>query len=364
MRTLHGVRLVLGLALLAGACGKKGPPLPPLRHNPPPPSNLRVGQQGDSLVVSCQVPTVSVDGLKLEAVEVELVVTEGAGKAARKLQPHRAAAKPGELRTERLSLSAPGTVIAVVARAKARGGWSLPSRPVSFRVEEPPPAPSQVTANNDPAGVLVAWITPPPTPSPTVVPTLAATAVPTVRSTPGSGLAAGLSAALLTPTPPRESGYFVRRRLEKGDPAALNARPIAAPPYVDDSALAGAAYCYTVRNVASVEPLVASADAPEVCLTAKDLRPPAVPKGVALLPQAGGLEVSWSPSPEEDVIAYRVYRAAAGAALEKIAERTASERSFVDKTAAPRTKYRYVVTAVDRAGNESAQSAPVEGTVP
>jgi fibronectin type 3 domain-containing protein len=110
-------------------------------------------------------------------------------------------------------------------------------------------------------------------------------------------------------------------------------------------------------------PLVASAESPEACLDVKDLRAPASPTGVALLPQGGGLEVSWSPAPEADVLNYRVYRAAAGGELQKLVERTASERSFVDTTAARGTKYRYVVTAVDRAGNESAQSTPVEGTV-
>jgi fibronectin type 3 domain-containing protein len=168
----------------------------------------------------------------------------------------------------------------------------------------------------------------------------------------------------VTPTATPEAGYLIRRRLATATPETLTVHPAAAPPYLDDKAQPGARYCYTVLNVASTQPLVASAESPEACVDVEDRRPPASPSGVALLPQSGGLEVSWSPSPEPDVLTYRVYRAAAGGELKKLVERTASERAYLDTTTVRGTKYRYVVTAVDRAGNESAQSTPVEGTIP
>jgi hypothetical protein len=379
-RARRGVPLVVGFALLLGACGKKGPPLPPLRHNPQVASAVRVGQQGENLVVSYQVPAMSVDNLRLAGAEVDLLVVEGVGKTARKSPSVRLAATPGQTRIDKLPLPAPGRSVSVTVRVKSQGAWSIPNRPVVFDVQAPPPPASAVTAANDPAGVLISWKTPPPTPpTATPVPTASATPRPTPRARPGApvagasgstfpgeafGLAAGALAGVLPTPPPKEAGYLVRRRL--GDAAAenLTVHPIAAPPYVDEKAQPGSRYCYTVLKVDSMEPLVASAEAPETCLEVKDLRPPAAPSGVALLPQGAGLEVSWSPSPETDILFYRVYRATAGGELQKVVERSGSERSFVDTTAARGTKYRYVVTAVDRADNESAQSTPVEGMVP
>jgi hypothetical protein len=346
--------------LLLGACGKKGPPLPPLRHDPQVVGNVSLGQKGENLVVVYQVPALSVDNLKLEGAEVDLNVVEGVGKAARKAPSVRRTATPGQTRVDLLPLPAPGHLASVTVRVKSKGAWSMPSKPVALDVQSPPPAASDVKADNDPAGVLITWTTPPPTDTPTA--TATATPTPTPRSTAPTH---AMLRPTLTPTaPPKESGYLVRRHLGTAEPETLTVHPVPAPPYVDDKAQPGAKYCYTVLHIESMQPLVASSEATEACLEVKDLRPPAAPTGVALLPQTGGLEVSWSPSPEPDVFSYRVYRAPAGGTLEKLTDRPASERAFVDKTAVRGTKYHYVVTAVDRAGNESAQSTPVEGSVP
>jgi hypothetical protein len=373
-RGLRPPSLVFGAALLVGACGKKGPPLPPLRHNPQPVSSVRVGQEGDNLVVFYQVPVISVDNLKLDGTEVQLLVVEGMGKTAKKSPPLRVEAKPGERRMDKLPLPPPGRSVSVTARVKSHGAWSVPNRPVVFEVQPPPPPASAVVATNDPAGVLISWTTPPPTATPTATasptpsPTVRATARPraTARATARPGLASRHDAAGgVEPTkPPKESGYFVRRHLGQTPAENLTLHPIAAPPYMDEKAQPGATYCYTVITVESADPLVASAETPDACLEVKDLRPPAAPTGAALLPQAGGLEISWSPSPEPDVLSYRVYRAGSKGPLEKLVERSASERTYVDKSVVRGATYRYVVTAVDRAGNESAQSAPVEGAIP
>jgi len=364
-RKWSGVPVVAGVALLLGSCGKKGPPLPPLRHNPQIASAVRVGQQGENLVIFYQVPALSVDNLKLEGAEVDLLVIEGLGKTAKKWPSVRVTAAPGQQRMDKVPLPPPGRSISVTVRVKSHGAWSIPNRPVMFDVQPSPPPASAVTAANDPAGVLVAWTTPPPTATPTATSSPTPTATP--RSTPRSTPSARTTPTVRpteSPAPPKETGYLVRRRLGTAEAETLTLHPIAAPPYVDDKAQPGARYCYVVAHVDSMQPLVASADTSEACLDVKDLRAPAAPTGVALLPQAGGLEVSWSPSPETDVLNYRVYRTAPGEELKKVVERTGSERLFLDKTAAHGARYRYVVTAVDRAGNESAQSAPWKGRCP
>jgi fibronectin type 3 domain-containing protein len=116
--------------------------------------------------------------------------------------------------------------------------------------------------------------------------------------------------------------------------------------------------------VVSSDPLIESDSSNEACLTARDVAAPAAPGGLTILAQEGGLELRWSPSPESDLAFYRVYRAVSSGSPEKLAELPAPTTSYLDKTAAPGTAYRYTVTAVDRAGNESPPSSPLLGNLP
>jgi fibronectin type 3 domain-containing protein len=113
-----------------------------------------------------------------------------------------------------------------------------------------------------------------------------------------------------------------------------------------------------------VQPLVESAPSNEACAEVRDIAPPAVPAGLAVLPREGGLEILWSPSPEPDLAGYRVYRAAGDGAPERVAEVAAGRASWLDESARPGVDYRYAVTAFDAAGNESGRTEPVEATLP
>ncbi len=88
-----------------------------------------------------------------------------------------------------------------------------------------------------------------------------------------------------------------------------------------------------MRAVGSTDPLIESAPSNEACLERRDITPPAVPAGLAVLPRQGGLELLWSPSSEEDLAGYRVYRAAAGAAPERLAELDPGKTSYLDEGA-------------------------------
>jgi hypothetical protein len=207
---------------------------------------------------------------------------------------------------------------------------------------------------NDPAGVLVEW----PTPEPTTAPT------PAPSPTAGSETAETADVPVKKPAA-APAGYWVRRRPQGGEAKNLTTRPVPAPPYVDDSAEPGRTYCYTVRHVVSLSPLVASPDSPEACLEVKDVRPPDAPRGVTLLPRVDHLEVSWSPSSETDLATYRVYRSRAGETdAARVADLPPTARSYHDKDVTRGVSYQYVVTGVDRHGNESARSSPVSGALP
>jgi fibronectin type 3 domain-containing protein len=82
---------------------------------------------------------------------------------------------------------------------------------------------------------------------------------------------------------------------------------------------------------------------------------------VAALAREDAIEISWTPSTDADLASYRVYREAPGGPRERVGEVAAPETSLRDTTAAAGIAYAYTVTAVDRAGNESAPSGAAPG---
>jgi fibronectin type 3 domain-containing protein len=119
-----------------------------------------------------------------------------------------------------------------------------------------------------------------------------------------------------------------------------------------------------VRAVASTEPVVESAASEEACVLVKDITPPAPPEGLTALAGEGLIELTWSPSPETDLDVYRLYRSTGGAEPTLLATVPGGQTRFEDKGAAPGVAYRYTLTAVDKAGNESGSSNPAEASRP
>ncbi|HJZ96915.1 MAG TPA: hypothetical protein VKE70_10450, partial [Candidatus Solibacter sp.] len=68
-------------------------------------------------------------------------------------------------------------------------------------------------------------------------------------------------------------------------------------------------------------------------------------------------ELSWDPNTEPDLAGYRVYRAIGGGQFEKLAD-LSPVPAYSDKAIQKGVEYRYAVTALDRAGNESQKSTP------
>jgi fibronectin type 3 domain-containing protein len=119
-----------------------------------------------------------------------------------------------------------------------------------------------------------------------------------------------------------------------------------------------------VRAVASTEPVVESAASEEACVLVRDITPPAPPEGLTALAGEGLIELTWSPSPEADLDVYRLYRSTEGAAPTLLATVPAGQTRFEDKGVSPGVVYRYTLTAVDKAGNESGSSNPAETSRP
>jgi hypothetical protein len=138
-----------------------------------------------------------------------------------------------------------------------------------------------------------------------------------------------------------------------------------APEYQDSNFDFGKTYAYVVRTVISEggAPLE-SGDSRPVILTPKDTFPPAAPHDVvaAVLPRstagASVVDLSWTINLETDIAGYRVYRSESeNERGELLTPELLPTPSYRDATVTAAHHYWYKVTAVDRAGNESAPSA-------
>jgi fibronectin type 3 domain-containing protein len=143
--------------------------------------------------------------------------------------------------------------------------------------------------------------------------------------------------------------------------------------YSDKSFEFGKTYAYIIRSVITADgaQLESSNSTPAVVFP-RDTFPPATPQSIvaAVLPgeTQGSLlvELSWSINVEDDFAGYRVYRSEQPPAVNQPAAKgqlltpeLLPTPAYRDTSVQSARRYWYVVTAVDRAGNESAPGPPV-----
>ncbi|EEL67526.1 lytic polysaccharide monooxygenase [Bacillus mycoides] len=116
-------------------------------------------------------------------------------------------------------------------------------------------------------------------------------------------------------------------------------------------------YTYTVKAVDAVGNISKESEALVIKTTVEkpDTEAPTQPKGLHSMGIAANtVDLMWSPSEDNiDVDHYIVYREIAGVTKEI---GTVNTTSFIDKNLQANTTYKYVVSAVDTAGNESMKS--------
>jgi pectin methylesterase-like acyl-CoA thioesterase len=97
-----------------------------------------------------------------------------------------------------------------------------------------------------------------------------------------------------------------------------------------------------------------------------DTTAPAAPAGLSADAGDSSVALTWTAGTESDLAGYLVYRSAGGTATATAADRLTATPvttpAWTDRTAANGTAYTYVVTAVDKAGNQSVASVSVAGT--
>jgi fibronectin type 3 domain-containing protein len=132
------------------------------------------------------------------------------------------------------------------------------------------------------------------------------------------------------------------------------------PFYVDSDITFGMAYQYQVQAIEKTgDNIYAESGASStITFTPADRFPPAAPAGLSAIPGARTIELVWERSTEKDFAFYRVYRDG-----KRVGDSLTSP-AYSDKDPMPGMRYAYRVSAVDTAGNESAQSATVEAAIP
>jgi len=156
--------------------------------------------------------------------------------------------------------------------------------------------------------------------------------------------------------------FHVMRRTSATE-AWTEAATIPAREWTDITTEYGQAYTYEVQALVDVgNGKSAESDfSPPESITPKDIFPPAVPPGLRAIPAVNSIELVWDRNTEPDLSLYRVYRATGDGPFEKLAE--AEVPSYSDHAVEAGKIYRYTIASVDKSGNESARSAPVEAAL-
>jgi hypothetical protein len=312
----------LVLLALSLACGRVGPPRPPIRLTPQAPSELRVAQRGDKIELTCRAPRASVDGARLTLLDVEFLVTTGTGDPTKATPAHSHRVAPGEVTSETMEpLPQPGTTLRVVARSRISKRLSAPTWVASLEVQPPPAVARNLAVARSASSVQITW-------------------------KPARNISAG------------GMRYWVYRRPVDGTyEAPLNTEPSAEFTLDDKAADADAAVCYVVRTVATSTPVVESGDSVERCLAKRPPVPLPAPEGLVAVPSGANVELSWSCAGEPGVVGHRVYRAGETGAAELRAEVKAGQCVYRDEGVPTGVALRYTLTSVGSAGNESAPAS-------
>jgi hypothetical protein len=403
---------VLGITALVGACGKKGPPLAPLRPVPGPVAELAARRAGNEVRFTFTVPAQNVDATRppsLERIEVYAVTVA----ADAPVPPNRDLLTPKYL---------VGTIpIRPVEEENGQTADSVAKpgavAPAPEKKEDPRPAPGDTAAFVEELNEarMKPQVVPGPVTTGTAPATTAAVAaawaatVAQVREAPVTSrvyVLRGVSThgrpgqpservsvpVLEVPPPPTgvtASAAESKVTLSWSAPAAtdplaalgtapvynvypstgaspLNPSPLQATSFDRAGVEFGKEECFVVRTAVTRGNLtIESPASPPACVTAADTFPPSAPKGLSAVANVGAISLIWDANTESDLAGYIVLRGEVpGDKLQAITATPIRETTFADKTAVPGTRYVYAVVAVDRAtpANTSPQSARVEET--
>ena len=301
-------------------CGYVGDPLPPLANIPAQVQDLAAVQRGARIIVQFTIPEMTTEGIAIKTPpRIDLRIGTAADPTAWAAQARKIPEGP-------LPYSIPSTdwtgqevaiAVNVIGANGKESGWS---NFVNVPVVAPPPQPVSFRADPTPEGVRLTWQGPP--------------------------------------------GEF---RIFRSPGEEKNFAPVATiseNTWTDHSSEFGKPYIYLVQRVVKLDDRrqAESELSEEFAITPRDTFAPSVPGGLRVSASVDSIELSWERSPESDLAGYRIYRAVADGAYEKIAD-TGQIPAYSDRAVERGKQYRYAVTSIDQAGNESDKSPIAEATI-
>jgi hypothetical protein len=145
-------------------------------------------------------------------------------------------------------------------------------------------------------------------------------------------------------------------------PSPLNPKPLSETRFEDARMEFGVERCFHVRTRETIGTFaVESVGSTPSCVTPVDTFAPAAPTQLIAVGGEGAVNLLWEPNAEADLGGYQVLRGdAAGEKLQPLTKSPISETTYRDGSVQPGMKYVYVIVAVDKAGNVSAQSNRAE----
>lgn len=393
--------------LLAG-CGKKGPPLAPLNLAPEMPQQATARRVGDTVYVQMKVPAKNTAGrgaFSVDRLEVYAATTapdaglpkntdlvkpaELVGKIPVRPPPDPDAPEEDE---EGHKDTRPGPGDTVTFAEKITGAQLTPRANPSKRAKSPkaPKTPKKGQALSTPSG------SPPAPPGPQVLTRSYVirgmakngnVGTPTVRldvpllappgpPQPGAAPTFDQSSVTISWNPPAAATdeapgvQYNVYAAPAGEPAGaatslpqpLNPKPLEETSFTRPGAEPDKEQCFVVRSVATVGSSAIESDPSEpICVTPKDIFPPAAPKTLTAVGDVGAVNLVWDPNSETDLAGYIVLRAAApGDNMQPLMPAPIKENRFTDRTVTAGVTYFYTVIAVDKAGNRSTPSNRVQ----
>ena len=309
------------VALTGAGCGYVGDPLPPLANVPGHIADLAVVQRGGRLLAHFTVPPNTTEGLPIQTpLRLDLRIgtavpdfTPAAwAESARPVQP--VSVKNGLAEYDIPASTWAGKEVTIAARAIGANGKDSGWSPfINLLVTPPPAAPADVKTAATPDGVKVTWQGP-------------------------------------------AGEYHVLRRA--GDEKSFSpVASVSANEWLDRAAEFGKPYTYVVQRTVPAGNRVAESELSDpASITPKDTFPPAPPTGLRALGGTNSVELTWERNPEPDLAGYRVYRASGDDPFARLAD-VSQLPAYSDHNVEAGKTYRYRITALDQAGNESGPSA-------
>jgi hypothetical protein len=366
--------LIVAVLFAATGCGAPGEPVAPSPPVAAPITDLTAHQAGDGVQLTFAMPNRSVNGDRLTTAPA-IEILRGTLKPDGSVDPktlHVVDNVPGPLAEKYLfndkfqftdpiapeeTKSHSGVVVTYAVRTRlSPKRASANSNVVSLRVYSAPQQISTIDTRVTESAIELFW--------PLVEHTSAGEplAAPPSYNIFRAELDAPAAEATKVPNAQLPSGVKLQ---------LLNSQP--ENKYSDKSFEFGKTYAYIVRSVITGDgaPLESSDSAPAI-VTPRDTFPPATPQSIvaAVLPgETEGsilVDLTWSINVEDDFAGYRVYRSEQSpepnqqpAKGQLLTPELLPTPTYRDTSVQPAHRYWYIVTAVDRAGNESAPGPPV-----